>query len=227
MKAIKSCRQYKYSNRKSIIQSTLLDPINKELVLQLSNYLDLDDQKDNEDAETKAVDNTEIIQEVDDKNEENSTLEDNNIQPIDNKELNADDNDINISEDTDIAEQDKRLDLEDNDEDKQDTVTQSKNEGEEDKKESVTATTYVKEDNRFLTDAILGVLNAEELTSGALRYQVIDNTELWIYYKDDKNLSKLMINIINRLKSCGYNMLEFNRIARSNNAIVFEINKLV
>lgn len=71
-------------------------------------------------------------------------------------------------------------------------------------------------------ETIKGTLNAREDTSGVTRLEVKDN-ELWIYYNDDSNLNDKMIEVISVLNSTGYTYLKFNRLARSNNAIVFDI----
>ena len=52
----------------------------------------------------------------------------------------------------------------------------------------------------------------------------VKDSELWIYYKDDVNLNDKMIEVIEVLNSTGYTYLAFSRLARSNNAIVFDIN---
>ena len=72
------------------------------------------------------------------------------------------------------------------------------------------------------TETIKGTLNAREDTNGVTRLQVSDH-ELWIYYNDDSNLNDKMIEVISVLNSIGYTYLKFNRLARSNNAIVFDI----
>ena len=72
------------------------------------------------------------------------------------------------------------------------------------------------------TETIKGTLNAREDTNGVIRLQVSDH-ELWIYYNDDSNLNDKMIEVISVLNSTGYTYLKFNRLARSNNAIVFDI----
>ena len=72
-------------------------------------------------------------------------------------------------------------------------------------------------------DTIKGTLNAREDTTGVNRLEVKDH-ELWIYYNDDSNLNDKMIEVIGVLNSTGYTYLKFNRLARSNNAIVFDIN---
>ena len=71
-------------------------------------------------------------------------------------------------------------------------------------------------------ETIKGTLNTREDTKGVTRLQVIDH-ELWIYYNDDSNLNDKMIEVISVLNSVGYTYLKFNRLARSNNAIVFDI----
>jgi hypothetical protein len=70
---------------------------------------------------------------------------------------------------------------------------------------------------------IKGTLNAREDTSGVSRIEVKDS-ELWIYYNDDSNLNDKMVEVISVLNSPGYTYLKFNRLARSNNAIVFDVN---
>lgn len=71
-------------------------------------------------------------------------------------------------------------------------------------------------------DAIKGALNSREDCSGVIRIAEKDN-ELWIYYNDDINLNNVMTSVIDVLNSSSYSYLEFNRLARSNNAIVFDI----
>ncbi len=64
-------------------------------------------------------------------------------------------------------------------------------------------------------------LNLVESLSGVTRI-VIKDSELWIYYNDDTNLNNIMTDVIEYMLQC-YPQLEFNRLARSDNAIVFEI----
>lgn len=72
-------------------------------------------------------------------------------------------------------------------------------------------------------EVIQGTLNAREDTKGVTRLQVKDH-ELWVYFNDEVNLNDKMIDVIEVLNSTGYTYLTFNRLARSNNAIVFDIN---
>lgn len=73
-------------------------------------------------------------------------------------------------------------------------------------------------------DIIKGTLNSREDTAGILRI-AIDEDELWIYYKDEVNIGDIMINVIEALNGANYTYLTFSRLARSNNAIVFDINE--
>lgn len=73
-----------------------------------------------------------------------------------------------------------------------------------------------------VAEQIKGLLNFKDSTSGVSRTSVKEN-ELWIYYNDDVNLNNIMAIVIDTLNGSGYTYLEFNRLARSDNAIVFEI----
>lgn len=71
-------------------------------------------------------------------------------------------------------------------------------------------------------NTIKGTLNSREDTAGVLRL-AIDDDELWIYYKDEVNIGDIMVNVIEALNGTAYTYLAFSRLARSNNAIVFDI----
>ena len=71
-------------------------------------------------------------------------------------------------------------------------------------------------------DTVQGQLNAFEDTCGVIRTKQVGD-ELWIYFNDKKNLNNLMEAVIDRLGAAGFYQLEFNRLARTDNAIVFQI----
>ena len=73
------------------------------------------------------------------------------------------------------------------------------------------------------SETIKGTLNSREDTKGVSRLQVKEN-ELWIYFNDDENLNDKMVDVIEVLNATGYTYLAFSRLARSNNAIVFDIS---
>lgn len=76
---------------------------------------------------------------------------------------------------------------------------------------------------RQVADQIKGMLNFKDSTHGVNRILCKEN-ELWIYYNDDVNLNNVMADVIEILNAASYSYLEFNRLARSDNAIVFLID---
>ena len=73
-----------------------------------------------------------------------------------------------------------------------------------------------------LVDELKGTLNARSETSGVARI-AIKSEELWIYYNDNVNLNSMMPNVIDVLNAANYYYLVFNRLARTDNAIVFDL----
>lgn len=71
---------------------------------------------------------------------------------------------------------------------------------------------------------IKGLLNANSDTCGVIRAECEDD-EFWLYYADEVNLNDIMISVIEILNASGYTYLKFNRLGRSNNAIIFDIKQ--
>lgn len=65
-------------------------------------------------------------------------------------------------------------------------------------------------------------LNSDESTAGVRRISD-NNNEIWIYYSDDINLNNIMDPVIECVSKCCPDA-DFNRLARSKNAIVFLTN---
>lgn len=76
-----------------------------------------------------------------------------------------------------------------------------------------------------LADELKGTLNLKSDTAGVNRILLKQN-ELWIYYDDSINLNNVMTPVIELLNSTNYFYLEFNRLARTDNAIVFEVSEV-
>ena len=72
-------------------------------------------------------------------------------------------------------------------------------------------------------ESIKSTLNAKDNTSGVSRVGVKDNKEVWVYYNDNVNLNDVMVPVIEQMNASGYTYLEFNRLARSDNAVVFVV----
>lgn len=92
----------------------------------------------------------------------------------------------------------------------------------QDVEESTVVATTTLEDAALSTDVIKGTLNASDDTAGVDRV-LVKELELWIYYNDKINLNNVMTSVIDRLNATGYTYLEFSRLARSDNAVVFDI----
>ena len=71
-------------------------------------------------------------------------------------------------------------------------------------------------------EIIKGTLNERADTSGVIR-AIISENELWLYYKDKVNIGDIMVDVIEVLNGTAYTNLAFSRLARSSNAIVFDI----
>lgn len=82
----------------------------------------------------------------------------------------------------------------------------------------------VTDDMNNQVESIKGTLNSQQLTCGVTRVAV-KNDEVWCYYNDSVNLNEVMVEAIDLVSKAGYSYLEFNRLARSDNAIVFVIIK--
>jgi len=74
-------------------------------------------------------------------------------------------------------------------------------------------------------NVIKDTLNNQADTKGVVSVSVKNDgtPEMWIYYDDETNLNDTIYSVVSLFNSSGYNMVKFNRLARSNNAIVFDI----
>lgn len=94
--------------------------------------------------------------------------------------------------------------------------------GESVEQSTVIASSCTEKDAALEVDIIKGSLNVKDETSGVTRIRVKDK-ELWIYYQDSINLNSVMPDVIDTMNALGYTYLEFSRLARTDNAIVFDI----
>lgn len=67
------------------------------------------------------------------------------------------------------------------------------------------------------------LLNEQDDTKGVVRVDPTDD-EVWIYYEDKVNLNDVMDNVITLIKNT-YAALKFSRLARTDNAVVFDIKE--
>lgn len=223
-RAILASKMFKSSKRQSKILAELKDPANMELITQLDEYLDEEYQLLNEPA---ADTTTEDVVEV----EETDEVIDDSPAPSGPKGSPAK---FTPNESLMDKHGEELEELENGEDD------EAPAEGEPEEKsapeasvqakgKAITADTLV---NTFvdyyptltgLAGEIKGTLNARSETAGVNRVQ-LKNDELWVYYNDDVNLNNIMSNAIGLLAAANYYYLEFNRLARSDNAMVFTLS---
>ena len=73
---------------------------------------------------------------------------------------------------------------------------------------------------------IVGILNLRDDTFGCLYASIKGTDELWVYYDKKVDASQIVENVNKELQRIQCFFLEFNRVSRDDNAIVFTI-KLV
>ena len=81
----------------------------------------------------------------------------------------------------------------------------------------VESSTQIPDTFESISASAAAALNAIDATAG-VRSTKVQGNELWIYYKDDVNLNSVMESVIDSMPN---SIVEFNRLARSHNAIVF------
>lgn len=229
---IYSSKLYLTSNRKDKIRATINSPKNAELVQQISDYLD-DNSKEKLD---------EALEEKEEKLEANKPQQPAEGEPVD--EFNADvPDESNVFSPSysggghstgpieDFGDMDGEPDMfaEPSGDDSDAEAPES--DAEKPVEESTAIYGKVTADTKVCpvidiiseADVIKGTLNSREDTAGVLRI-AIDEHELWIYYKDEVNIGDIMVDVIEVINGANYTYLTFSRLARSNNAIVFDIN---
>lgn len=222
MKAIYSCKLYKTHPRKDKIKAAISNPINAELVSQLRSYLDDEYQHLADRPETDISDD--LKEDEDNLSSDSGASESSNSlgpRPTSGSlsakfdALLGDEGEegVDDSMDSDFAS-DADSDLEDMDEDV-DPVEDLEDIGE--------STSISADTNMDLTSEVKEVLGKYPDLSRFNRV-LEKNNELWIYYNDDVNLNNIMGSVIEHLMDDNLDQLEFNRLARSDNAIVFQVN---
>lgn len=89
---------------------------------------------------------------------------------------------------------------------------------------NIEANTYVTAERVYTTvNEIPGTLNLLDTTKGAIQCVLKDNA-IWIYYDGEVDINSVLEGVTRTLMSKGYNFLEFDRVVRDKNAIVYTIN---
>ena len=226
MNPIYASKLYRCSPRKERIQAALANPVNKELVTQLSSYLDdqFQDIVTRQHQGDPASHQTTSTGEQSPEDDESTISSTHNSNPSHPSAMPAGRpsasslSDKFAELDTPTADTDNLSgpdDTSDNDMD----ADVSDDLQEIDESTNITAEVSIEDD----AIAIKDLLNATDTTDGINRVLVRDN-ELWIHYNDSVNLNTVMGPVIETLYQKGYTYLAFNRLARSDNAMVFQID---
>lgn len=181
---IYGAKLFRSSCRKEHIKANMANPINTELVTQLSSMIDTVDDDTDEDI----VDP--IPEDADSTVEEPDMVDDEDTDP-------ADSND-EIEDDSSASEEDFP-------------------EAAEPQSDNIDADDPTVDD----IDRLEAALNSNSNTQGVIRCAEKDD-EIWVYYNDDINISKILPDIMDELDANNITDISFSRIARSNNAIVFD-----
>lgn len=239
LERVYASKLYRVNKNKDSIKSAFENPINSQLLQQLFNQVDdkykkLDDVK-NDDAklETSKSDDPKVDN-ADEKSENSSSHGNPNINRhfsspmnfesmsnVDDSMEDADKDFDDAATENDIPDNASDNAPDDNDSDVDESTKICRKSVEAAK--ALYTNTEKTHDFKADCDVIKGTLNSRQDTTGVIRTTVKDN-EMWLYYNDSINLNNVMAQVIEVLSNSGYNYLEFNRLARSDNAIVFEIN---
>lgn len=184
MNYIYGAKLFRSSCRKEHIKANMANPINTELVTQLSSMIDTVD----DDTDETIVDP--IPEDADSTVEEPDMVDDEDTDPTDSV---------------------------DEDEDHSSASEENFPETDEPKSDNIDTEDLTVDD----TGRLEAALNGNSNTQGVIRCAEKDD-EIWVYYNDDINISKILPDIMDELDANNITDMSFSRIARSNNAIVFD-----
>ena len=236
LQEIYSSKLYKSSKNKDKIKAALEDPINKELVQQLQEYLDDETSSEKKPLVMKFYSKKDLGISDDESSEEESV----ETEDTENSENSENEQDVS-SDKKDSSSENEKSENEEKDNSENEEKDNSKDESTEVEEsiqlkghsnkvlasetytfDSLNTKAHLNTLSKDIIDEIKGTLNSRQDTCGVDRV-VSKGNELWIYYNDKTNLNNIMSSAIELLEAMNYTYLNFNRLARSENAIVFEV----
>lgn len=242
MKAIYASKLYKASSRKENIQSALSDPKNEKLVKQLARYLD-------EEYVPTTISEGVSSEGISDSSSSGSSPSNpagtghssphpsgggysGGIGDMADIELPGGEDEENLDEgaqgengaDSEIDSPASTTDDESPEVEPEEDTDDVSNTAVENAQSTAGTSVTASIDIQSLPEEIKGTLNARQECAGVNRVMFKDMEELWVYYNDEINLNNVMTAVIELFNAIGYTYLEFNRLARSANAIVFLVN---
>lgn len=217
MNPIYASKFYRCSNRKDKIHAALCNPINVELISQLSSYVDDEyqnltrDPKDSDSSKSTDLDKSDNSGSSEDKETASHSSSSSSGLPSKPSSGGLSAKFDSLLGDDSSSSDETLLDeaVEEDDADVPDI---------DDLEEVDESTSVATED---IVPQIREVLNSDPNTCQVNRI-LQKNDEVWVYYNDDVNLNNVMATVIEKLNIAGLSSLEFNRLARSDNAIVFQ-----
>lgn len=229
MKAIFASKLYRTSSRRSELTAAIDNPVNAELVMQLRKYLDPEYQKPEyfgqSSKETELIKDKET--EIIDDSSESAELrtEHSPAPPVPSHGSDFSIEDESSSDEiVDEENADSDLQVEDEEETELDESEESEESASVEESIQVSTQHLILACHEIDSEVIKGTLNSREDSEGVSRIVIKnDGSELWIYYKDAVNLNSVMESVIALLENTGYSQLMFSRLARTDNAIVFDI----
>lgn len=177
--AIYGSRIYKGSLDKAKVLAAVDSPVNSELMLQLSKYVDKDSAKIVDSSDEKDKVDSEVTDESNSSEEESS--------------------EIDVELDHDETQEEDSEDVPDDLEDISD------DEAPDEDSEKIQEVT-----RESIDSEVPGVSRVFE-----------KNDEVWIAYNDDTNLDNILWDVVDVVSKQSRDSLKFNRVARSENAVVF------
>lgn len=228
IKSIQSSKLYIASSRKDRINAAMIAPSNLGLVQQLAEDLDeqyqpsatkqepAEPKQESTEGYDKLFDDEEINPETDlmtvnDLGGQEKSAPSHRLAP--SKSAPASDNDAKSKEPADTSELIPDSPMTEEPEKEQKPVEEST---------QIVSTTIIKPEEKVNLDVLKGSLNGRSDTNGVTRVAEKES-EIWVYYNDDINLNNIMTDVIEYVANAGFTALEFNRLARSDNAIVFDL----
>lgn len=225
MSIIATSKMYKSSNRKSSIMAAIKNTVNMQLVEQLNEYVGEDYQYllDDNTADLQDDVSTDVEEDGLEDTADTSSQEDSGSspspaparQPLHEKYADE------LQEFPDIPEDQPSEPVEPEPESADASTNVSD-------KPIMADTSVIQEESSVtlagIAGEIKGILNSRNETNGVARVSVKKADEVWIFYNDSINLNTVMEPVIRILAAASYHYLDFNRLARTENAIVFTIN---
>ena len=205
---------FKSSSRQDKIRAAANDPINVELVKQISNYIDPEYQDELKQA--KMQEDMKDPEPVKDEESENSDFD---------AGFESSPSSSGSSFPSTPSGANGKFDMPD-DFDSEPDLSDSSEQPDDEVSEATDINSDIEEDPvKTISDNISTLKDILSSKDDIARIQVKENSkELWIYYNDKTNLNSIMENVISELSDSEYNNLSFNRLARTENAIVFSID---